>query len=134
LEARPYLIKPNKEELESILDFKLNSEDDFFRAAEILQKKGARNIAISLGGKGMYYFSENDFYKVKVPKVKVLNATGSGDSVIAGFAVALKKKMEIEDMLKLANACGISNVVEKETGFIKPDNVENYFKLVEISS
>lgn len=133
IEAGPDIIKPNKSEVEEIVDFSLIEENDFLKAGKILRKKGAKNIAITLGKKGMYYITKNSTYKVKVPEIEALNVTGSGDSVVAGLAVAVEQEMSDKKMLKFANACGVANAVEKKTGFIDQSKVVDYSDKIEVN-
>lgn len=132
IKAGPYLIKPNKEELEAITKFKINTDLDIIKACEHLINMGAKNIAVSLGKNGMIFVGEEGKFKVSIPKIEVLNPVGSGDSTVSGFAVGLLKNLDIEDILKLANACGISNAMEKETGKINIDAVNELIKNIKI--
>jgi len=132
LKAGPDIIKPNQSEVEAIVDFPLRTEKDFLKAGSILQQKGAEAIALSRGKAGMFYLDQNKAYKVEVPKIEVLNATGSGDSVVAGLAVAVRRKMSLEEMLKFANACGMANAVEKTTGLVRQKNLEKYMKKIKV--
>lgn len=126
LKAGPDLIKPNKSEVEAAVGFSLTEKEDFLKAGKILQQKGAKKIALSLGKDGMLYFDQETAYQVKIPEIEVLNVTGSGDSLVAGLAVGLKQNLPLEEMLKLANACGMANALEKTTGFVTKENVEKY--------
>jgi tagatose 6-phosphate kinase len=133
LKAGPDIIKPNLSELESIFDFPIKTQKDYFLAAEKLQAMGAQNIALSVGAEGMYYFAKNKKYKVKVPEIKVENVTGSGDSVVAGLAVAIHQQMSIEDMLKFANACGVANAIEKKTAYLRKNKLNKYLNEISIT-
>lgn len=134
LQAGPDIIKPNKSEIEAVVGFELKTEKDLLKAADQLQELGAQDIALSLGKEGMYYLSRAGNYKVIVPKVEAVNVTGSGDSLTAGLAVGLEQEMSTEDMLKFANACGVANVVEKKTGYLKRKNVAKYRELIKVES
>jgi tagatose 6-phosphate kinase len=133
IEAGPDIIKPNKSEIEAVIGFSIDHEIDFLKAGKKLQSMGAKNIALTLGKNGMYYLAEDISYKVEIPKVDAVNATGSGDSVTAGLAVAIKQEMNIEEMLIYANACGVANVVEKKTGCINKKNIEKYSKKIKVT-
>ncbi|PUU87530.1 1-phosphofructokinase [Halanaerobium congolense] len=128
----PYIIKPNKSEIENIVGFNINSESNLLKAAQKLQSHGANNIALTLGKEGMYYITEKEIYKVEVPKIESVNVTGSGDSLTAGLAVALAEKMNIIEMLKFANACGVANAAEKKTGFVELNKVKKYIKKIRV--
>lgn len=132
LKARPYLVKPNQTELSQITNVKLDSEEAIKKAANIVLEKGARNIAISLGSKGMYFFGEEGSYKVSIPKINVQNAVGSGDSSVAGFAYSFSKGYDIELSLKYANACGMSNATFIDTGMIDLEQVNKFIDQIEV--
>jgi len=133
LKAGPDIIKPNKNEIEALIGSSIDNEKDFLKAGKKIQSMGAKDIALTLGENGMYYLTEDILYKVEIPKVDTANVTGSGDSVTAGLAVAITEKMNIEKMLKFANACGVANAVEKKTGYINQKKVEKYFKKIKVS-
>ena len=107
LKYKPFLIKPNRQELSEIFDVEVKTEDDIERYAKELQKLGARNVLISLGGEGAMLIDENGKkYKAGVMKEKVLNTVGSGDSMVAGFVAGYEKSGDYAYALKLGSVCG----------------------------
>lgn len=116
IEAKPFLIKPNKEELESLIRKTIYTENDVVEGAKSLINRGINIVAISLGGEGSLVFTNDYMYRVRTPKISAINPVGSGDSMIAGFAVSIKRNYDFEDMLRLAAACGTANAMEEETG------------------
>lgn len=132
IKAFPYLIKPNREELEAITKIKINSDTDIIDACENLMDMGAENIAVSLGADGMIFVGKEGRFKINIPRIKALNPVGSGDSTVAGFAVGILKNLGIQDTLKLANACGMSNAMEKETGKINIKMVNDLIEGIEV--
>ncbi|WDV47171.1 1-phosphofructokinase [Clostridiaceae bacterium M8S5] len=132
IKAKPYLIKPNKEELEDITATIINNEYDIIKASNKLIEMGADNVAVSLGKEGMMYINREYTYKVIIPKAEVINPVGSGDSTVAGFVYALANNYNIENSLKLANACGISNAMNKETGKINSKVVETLIGKIKV--
>ncbi|MGL6106989.1 1-phosphofructokinase [Romboutsia sp.] len=133
LKSRPYLIKPNTDEIKQLLDIDVESREEVILAGKKLLEMGAQNVCISLGKDGMIYLNEDGVYEAKVPKIEAVNTVGSGDSTIAGFSVGISRGYEIEDLLKLSNACGISNALNIETGFVKLEEVEKYKDLVKVT-
>lgn len=86
LEYRPFLIKPNLDELEEIFGTSVRTPEEIEKSAKNLQEKGAKNVIVSMGGKGAYLFDqEGKSYFLEVPKGELVNAVGSGDSMVAGF-------------------------------------------------
>lgn len=130
--AKPYLIKPNVEEMSKLLNKNFEGEEELLKGTVELLKLGAENVALSLGEKGMIFSSKDASYRVYIPTIKAKNSVGSGDSTVAGFAYALNKGMKIEDMLKTANACGMSNAMMVDIGCIDPQNLKNLMKDIKI--
>lgn len=130
LDSNPYLIKPNIDEIKQLLNIEIESTDELIVAAKTLLNMGAQNVCISLGKDGMIYLNENEIYEVKVPKIKAISAVGSGDSTIAGFSVGILRGYNTINLLKLANACGISNALNVETGFVELDKVREFYEQV----
>ncbi len=86
LKYHPFLIKPNNHELGEIFGKVLKSDDEIIECAKALQKKGARNILVSMAGDGGIFVGENgEIIKSLPPQGKVVNSTGAGDSMVAGF-------------------------------------------------
>ena len=133
LKSKPYLIKPNTDEIKQLLNIDIESRDEVISAGKKLIEMGAENVCISLGKDGMIYLNSKEVYEVKVPKIEAVNTVGSGDSTIAGFSVGILRGYEIEELLKLSNACGISNALNIETGFVILEEVEKYKDLVKVT-
>ncbi len=107
LKYKPFLIKPNRQELSEIFDAEVKTEEDIEHYAKELQKMGARNVLISLGGEGAMLIDENGCKsKAGVLKEKVINTVGSGDSMVAGFIAGYEKTGDYAYALKLGSVCG----------------------------
>ena len=107
LKFKPFLIKPNRQELSEIFDTEVKTEADIEKYAKELQKMGAKNVLISLGGEGAMLIDENgEKHKAGVLKEKVINTVGSGDSMVAGFVAGYEKQKSYPYALKLGSVCG----------------------------
>ena len=90
--CHPFLIKPNKEELEEIFKQKLHSDEEVAACAEKLRQKGARNVLVSLGGDGALLAGEDGkIYRCLSPKGTLVNSVGAGDSMVAGFLAGYER-------------------------------------------
>lgn len=107
LKYKPFLIKPNKEELEETFKVKLITKEEIIEYAKKLQIMGAQNVLVSLGGDGAILVTQdNKVYFSKAPKGKVLNTVGAGDSMVAGFIAGYEKSGEFEYAFKMGVATG----------------------------
>ncbi len=107
LKYKPFLIKPNRQELSEIFETEVSTEADIEKYAKELQKLGAQNVLISLGGDGAMLIDEfGEKHNQGVLKEKVVNTVGSGDSMVAGFIAGYEKEHSYPYALKLGSACG----------------------------
>ena len=125
---KPYLIKPNLEELEGLLgqDF---SENPLAAVQTALTKPmfaGIEWIVISLGKDGAIAKHHDQFYRVKIPTIQAKNPVGSGDATIAGLAYGLAKDAPAAELLKWGMAAGMANAQERMTGHVDVENVKKH--------
>ena len=107
LKYKPFLIKPNKEELEETFKEKIETKEEIIVHAKKLQQMGALNVLISLGGEGaILVTTEEKEYYSKAPKGKVLNTVGAGDSMVAGFIAGYEQSGDFEQAFKMGIATG----------------------------
>lgn len=107
LSCKPFLIKPNKPEMESLLGHSIASREDLLEGTASLQDKGAVNVLVSLGKDGAFLMDENGMpHERKAASGKVLNPTGAGDSMVAGFLAGYLQQNDYGAALTLGTACG----------------------------
>lgn len=95
LQYHPFLIKPNRAELQQLSDHPCNTEEELIEAALQLQKKGAMNVIVSLGKDGALLIDrDGSIYHAEAPSGTLVNSVGAGDSLVAGFLAAY---LETED-------------------------------------
>ena len=105
-----WLITPNETEAEILTGIKINDISSTENAAISLQRKGVKNIIITLGAEGAYVKSEN--YSGLVPgiKVKPVDTTAAGDVFNGALAVALSDCKNIKDAVVFANKAAAISV------------------------
>lgn len=114
LAYRPLLIKPNDEELEQIFGYTLDTEEAVVTALKELYDKGARNILLTLGERGSYFYNGEKIYNAGIRKVEVLNSACAGDVALGAFmSVWLKDRDAVEEAMKNAAAAG-ANAAESQ--------------------
>ena len=67
------------------------------------------------------------------PRIEAVNATGSGDSTIAGFAHAIAAGSGAEEVLRCGNTCGTLNAMDPQTGHLVMGKWDEIYQGVEIS-
>lgn len=108
LPYRPFLVKPNRAELEGWLGRALPTKEDLRAAAEALQRAGAANVLVSLGGDGALLLDEyGNFHQAPAPQIHLVSAVGAGDSMVAGFLASYAgSPHDYEGALRLGIAAG----------------------------
>ena len=105
VEAGPDIIKPNQVELEEYFGLEDGTDiDELIKTAEILKKKGIKNIVVSMGKSGALFLMED--CKVRCPglSVKAHSTVGAGDAMVAALAYAWEHRLEKEETVKLCMA------------------------------
>ena len=114
LEAHPFLIKPNNHEVGRIFGVEIEEPDECMPYAHKLQDAGARNVIISCGGHGSLLLDENGAeHVVPTAKIRLVNATGAGDSMVGGFLAQVTRGVDYETALIFASACGTATAASK---------------------
>lgn len=118
-----FLIKPNNFELGEMFGVTLHSDEEIEEYAKRLQALGARNVAISMAGDGSMLLTETgETYRMGVPKGKVVNSVGAGDSMVAGFIASYFAEHDYKKALKYGAATGSATAFSE--GLATKDQVE----------
>ena len=129
LKYHPFLIKPNNHELGEMFGIELRTDDEIISHAEKLQEMGARNVLVSMAGDGAILITEtHEIYKIGVPAGKVVNSTGAGDSMVAGFIAGYFKDHNYLDALKYGTATGSATAFSE--GLAEADKVKELLKVI----
>ena len=107
LPYKPFLIKPNNHELGEIFNRTLTTDEEIVDCARQLQEKGARNVLVSMAGDGSLLLDETGGrHRLGVPKGKVRNSVGAGDSMVAGFLAGWLKTGDYAAAHRMGAAAG----------------------------
>ena len=107
LKFRPFLIKPNAEELGQIFSVRIETAAAAAGYADRLRDMGAENVLVSMGGTGAVLVGGNGVrYFMPSAKITPVNTVGAGDSMIAGFVAGYLRDGGYEYALRLGTAAG----------------------------
>jgi 1-phosphofructokinase family hexose kinase len=132
--AVPDLIKPNAAEAERLLQRRLPDETAVVRASRELVERGIGTVVISMGAQGAICATGQRVWRVRPPAVTRRSTVGSGDSMVAGMAVALARGDDIVTALKLGTAAGAATASSMGTGLGTADHVSSLLAGVEVES
>ncbi len=149
INIRPWLIKPNEQEVQMLLGKQITTIEQARKAAVEIHKMGIENIIVSMGKKGaaaaitadetkaitsnlatanLSYIS----YIVEVPQIEAISTIGAGDSLLAGFIGAYTQGLSYKECLKNAIAFGTAACLTKGTAAPRQEDVERLKQEVKI--
>lgn len=109
LKYKPYLIKPNEEELLEWFDDEDMDDknlDKLIKYGQNLIERGARNVLLSLGAEGACLITDTNVYVGNAPKIKLQNSAGSGDTMLGTFMGEIINKIPMLEAFKRSIAAG----------------------------
>lgn len=107
LPYKPFLIKPNNHELGELFGVALEQRADVIPYARKLQEAGARNVLVSMAGKGAVLLAEDgQVLEMEAPKGRFVNGVGAGDSMVAGFLTGWLDKKEYRHAFEMGVCAG----------------------------
>ncbi|HVO30325.1 MAG TPA: 1-phosphofructokinase [bacterium] len=115
ISACPDVIKPNVAEAEVLLKRSLRTEAEIVDAARELEGRGIGAVVISRGAEGLVCASRGRTWRVLPPQVERKSTIGSGDSLVAGIAVALARGEDAVAGLALGTAAGAATAMTAGT-------------------
>ena len=128
IKSKPFMIKPNREEAERLLDTQFESKTDVARAALKLAEFDIPLVIISLGAQGAVACYEGQVYDAVPPKVDAVSTIGSGDSMVAGVLCALENDKKIEYALRLGCAAGAATAMSNGADIGQKQDVDTLLK------
>lgn len=132
IEAIPFAIKPNEDEISQLIGKPVERQEDLIQAGEKLRELGIEHTCFSLGEKGALFINSTSIYQVNAPKISVVNTVGSGDAFLAGLVFQLSQGASDENAYRWAVACGSVNAGEKEIAKVQKESVERLLKEIQI--
>jgi 1-phosphofructokinase len=132
LAARPTLVKPNRDEIASLLGRKVEDEADAIAAARELIALGPQAVVVSMGGRGAILVEPTRAVRAVPPPVEFRSAVGSGDSMVAGLAIALARGQDLVEGLRLGTAAGAATATTVGTQLGARADVERLVAKVRI--
>ena len=124
LPFKPFLIKPNNHELGELFGVALRTRAEVVPYAKELQKAGARNVLVSLAGKGAVLLTEDgQVLEMDAPRGALVNAVGAGDSMVAGFLTGWLESKDYKQAFELGVCAGSASAFSE--GFATREKVED---------
>ena len=129
LKYKPFLVKPNNHEIGEIFGVELKTRSEVVPYAKNMQEMGAKNVLVSMAGEGAVFVGENgEVYESEAPKGKLVNSTGAGDSMVAGFLAGYMEKQDFMYALKMGLSAGSASAFSENLA--TKEEILNVFKTI----
>lgn len=133
LQAKPFLIKPNREELAKTVRRDLDNDAALTDAMRQLNTDGAEWIVISDGKRPLWIRSSDGVFRAQPLLVeKVVNPIGCGDCLAAGIAWGVADGRPVLDSIALGIAAAAQNATRLLPGRIDASTVLDWSRKVVI--
>ncbi|MGY5613599.1 1-phosphofructokinase [Vibrio brasiliensis] len=133
IDARPWLIKPNEEELGDFIGQHLTTPEQCQTAAETLSDKGIENIVVSMGADGVMWLNQGQWLRAQPPRMNVISTVGAGDTLVAGLCWGHMQSMQKQELLRFATALSALAVSQVGVGLTSEEQLENIKLQTEVS-
>ncbi|WP_294089968.1 1-phosphofructokinase [uncultured Actinobacillus sp.] len=134
LKAHPWLVKPNRRELEVWAGRALNSLEDVIVAAQDLRARGIENVIISMGEKGSVWINNEGVLQAQPPRCEnVVSTVGAGDSMVAGLIYGFSQGWDKAKTLAFASATSALAVSQSNVGVSDKTALEGILAQVKLT-
>jgi 1-phosphofructokinase len=131
IQHQPFLVKPNHHELGELFGISLNRVEEILPYGQKLREMGAEHVIVSMAGKGALLFTESGTYYANVPKGKVINSVGAGDSLVAGFVGTFVQTGDVLKAFRFGVATGSATAFSQD--LCTKDKIEQLIPQVSIT-
>jgi 1-phosphofructokinase family hexose kinase len=132
LELGAALLKVNQYEAGEMLGCAIETPEQAVTAALNLQKRGVREVVITLGKVGAVGVTSDSYpFGWQAPTVEAISPTGSGDCLFAGIAAGLSHGKPLPEAVRLGIAAGAANTLQPGAGRLELEQVQRLIQLVQ---
>ncbi|WP_241583042.1 1-phosphofructokinase [Rosenbergiella epipactidis] len=132
--AGPWLVKPNRRELEMWAGRSLPELSDIIAAAHQLREQGISHVVVSLGAEGALWVNASGAWLAKPPACEIVSTVGAGDSMVGGLIYGLLMGETSEHTLRLATAVAALAVSQSNVGITDRSALAAMMARVELHS
>jgi 1-phosphofructokinase len=132
IEAGPYMVKPNLYELEKATGMQFTTYKEIVNAARAFLDKGINIVGVSMGSRGAVILDDKEAFYAHPVAVEVKGTAGAGDSMVAGFCLAIQEGAGLKEMLRYGMAAATASVMREGTLLCTRSGFESMLPRVEI--
>jgi 1-phosphofructokinase len=130
IESKPYIVKPNIHELESLLGESLTDSEAIVKAARKLNSLGIELVVVSMGKEGACFVTADTVITARPPDIEVRSTVGAGDAMVAGIIAGKLEGLTLAGCAQLATAFSLDVLISGESGITSRPGVEALLRQV----
>lgn len=135
IQAKPTMIKPNKDELEGLCGRKLENVTEILDAAKEIVTRGVEIVCVSMGSEGALVTNGREsFFSPVIRDLVVRGTVCAGDSMVAGFAAAFIDGLNLRDSFIRAVASAGACVMQEGSAVVTKELMDQLIPRVEIQN
>lgn len=100
------LLCPNEAEVEALSGVEVRTEEQASKAAMVLQSRGAKCVAITMGDQGAFLMDDCGGRMVPSFPVRAIDTTAAGDAFAGALGVRWAEGAPLHEAVQFANAAG----------------------------
>jgi 1-phosphofructokinase family hexose kinase len=117
VDAGPWLIKPNVDELGEFAGERLQTAAAIVRVARsLMQRHGITAVVVSMGKEGAIFVEGHEMLWAVPPSVAVKSTVGAGDAMVAGIVAGKIRGLALAECARLATAFSMSAITHIGSG------------------
>lgn len=125
LDLKPYVVKPNREELARTFGRPLDDDHDLLAAMRSLNDRGAQWVVITQGAAAVWVTSSDTMYRFQPPAIPdPVNPIASGDAMAGTIAWATGAGRPLPEAVRLGTAAAAQNVRQILPSRLSPQTLE----------
>ena len=132
-EIKPWLIKPNQEEISEYLGCEIKTLEQVLEKAAVFTEHGIINTMVTLGEKGAALLTEDNVYIATCPQIDAISTIGAGDSTIAGFLAGAYAGESANGCLKTAVSFGTAACLTSGTLPPRKEDIEKIYTQIYVT-
>ncbi|MDN3611681.1 1-phosphofructokinase [Vibrio ostreicida] len=133
IQASPWLVKPNEDELAAFVGSPILSTRECQVAAQAIAQAGVDNVVVSLGPKGVMWLNNHEWIHAQPPTIEVVSTVGAGDTLVAGLCWGHMQAMPKNTLITFAAALSALAVAQIGVGVTDINQVTRLQKKINIT-
>jgi tagatose 6-phosphate kinase len=137
LDLKPYVVKPNREELAHTMGRPLESDDELLQAMQSLNRRGAQWVVVTQGGGPVWITTEKAAWRahpLPVAAEDIVNPIGCGDALTAAIACTIRDGGSVLDGVRFGMAAADANLRQLRQCRFDPSGVRSIAQSVRVEA